>query len=484
MLKFFILKKNGLKTVLILTLIVMIFLNTGCSFIFGDTEREELPSLDESENISDDSSLNISEINNTYSSEKTPEVNNESNSNLTEFPEIVVCHSEQISLTLKDTESPSMSALKKLETNNWTYELLSFSSGRFSVDKYPKKSDTPVLRIVIPTGIYTPQNAVKIDDTYAIKIINKSFERIDGIYYNSSVLFELYYLNETCSPPQFEKEPLIVLDCIVSNYIGDCIFSRNEPVKFGISTHLTENFTFSTMSLSIDDSGALIPTINPEFYFKSFGVEYSLPEFAFYPGDHIIKLDFYDGSNLIYSKKYAFTVLQDNQIAIHLFSRAKFCNTNNTADFIRYYSDSSNGAIIRHDYYPANLTLTPGGCIESKGMFSACDTGKIFYGYNANKILSLNNINSFCEFKVDIPETCYNTFEIVEGQSFYANLNQQYVLLKIFSNPKIVALKNVDRNWIEYYPYDVPNSVTSRIKLTSYNSNTLSVKDQDVFCNN
>ena len=335
--------------------------------------------------------------------------------------------------------------------------------------------------LTLPTGIFAPQNAIKINELYAIKIINRTYERIDNSDAKEILNFEIYNLSDNCTAPEYETKPQVTLDCGLRGY-GDCIGSKYYDYSIQLSALNTKGYSKFDLSLSIDGGDALLPFSKDQHVDGNAYMRYEIPAGTFSPGTHIMTVELETDDGIIYKENYNLLILSDDKIAFRKYTRADLC-ANNDVDFISYFNDTPDGIVIRHNYYSNKLTLAPNGCVTSQTGFAICDNNEQFSGTYDYKILNLQNAKSWCVPEaLNLPDTCKTTEIVQLGDSFKNNYGEEYKLVKIYDEPKLVAFEDVKKNWITYYPYNPSFAFTQPIQIQSVTSNSATIIHTDVFC--
>lgn len=401
-----------------------------------------------------------------------------------EQPSVTECLSEEHTATSISSEGSGKSEGYAFNYDGIEYSFSNQGDGILYISLRNNKTKNSIDTISLPTGAYAPKNAVKINDLFAIKFSERTYERIDKIYAKDIIHFRLYNLSSECAYPIFETKPIVTLTCSGSwiGY-GDCIGPGYSDYMIQLSAWNEKNYSKFDLSLSIDGGDKLLPFSKDKKIEGNAYMRYDIPFGTFRQGTHILTVELDTDDGILLEENYKMLVLADNKIALKPYQRVSVCYPANTPDFIRYYDTTTDGILIKHNYYPDKLSLASNGCTTSQTGFTICDNGETFSGTFDYKILTLKNAESWCGPQIlDLPESCKRTETIEVGDSFEDRYGTAYELVEIYTAPKVVAFKQEKKDWIVYYPYDVGYDYTAPISIQSVNSDSVTILHTDVFC--
>ncbi len=466
----------------VLLMMFFLILVSGCVNIVNDAPQVVSTELNESSGqqdkvniITDDATdsnvsvLNLSTLNMSGIEESDNATDKEKDS----------CVPTRMTFSRKESEAPTGYHFEYINISGKVYGFAYSDTGNLEVERLKKIRGDIELRLSIPTEAYAPKEAVRIDDYSAVRIISKNKTRIDSLHHNTSFSIDIFELND-CAHISFEKEPIITLNCY--SQTGDCIGPASSMYYISVSVFDAESYPDINITLRIDDGPALMPTREPSNLFNTYSSQYDFPAYTFRPANHVLTVTAYTDYGLEYTRNYHLNILPDDQVGVELFSKSEICNSKGESESLRYYDSIDGKDILRHDYYPQNITLSSGECADSGHELTICETGLNYIGSgNVYKIFRLVNAKSYCYYDFNIPDSCYSEEIIEEGDSFTSRYTE-YDFIKAYKNPKVLFLYDNERKWYVYYPYDVSSGYYSSMRLNSNNDGSYTVMTQKPSC--
>lgn len=475
-----------MKEAFLFGVIVLCIVAAGCS---NDRNTNNILIEDNSTAAPENSSVNINNasLNGTVNLSSLPnvsiEITSPSDNITTVLGQETGCAVEKYTIINNLTESPTGYGAIKISKNNIIYIFSYSNTGVFNVDALIGRNDPPLARLYIPTGVYTPEKAVRIDQHYAIKILNRSYARIDKKNYNETIIFELYNISDGCIAPEFDTSPLVTVSCGGISSSADCIGSRHDEFWIYVGARNQDNHTRFVLSLSIDGGENLLPFSLIKPFFLNTQSHYRIPAYTLEPGTHILTVEIETEEGVLFKENYKMMVLSDDKIAVRKYMSANFCDSNKSDDFIRYYDDGKEGMFLKHNYYiDGNFTLAVGGCADIPTGLRICDEGEKYVGTYDYRILALKNAESACPLTKTAREECKTRKTIEIGDDYKTREGVEYELVKIYTLPKLVAFKNTDKKWIVYFPYDNNPPFLETVSVESVNGKSVTMVDLDTSC--
>lgn len=300
------------------------------------------------------------------------------------------------------------------------------------------------------SGIYIlsdTKNFHKLSEERGFRIINHTKKRLSKTHVLEEVFFEWRDLKrKECSLESTEQEPTIIVSCRNS----DCIVEPDEEIDITISVSQLKKLESSKIQVQIDEGEELINAntgSNAYRYFRA-----TLPPGSLDIGTHRITVNYLEGAKTYTHKQFMY-VLEEDELKLELFESADLINEEGDRHLIEYFDNDGKDILLKHNAYIDKVRLSPNTCADLPNKdgsvaFTICYPHKTISLFKDNFIFKITGrqdkeVDNACSFD--------NLIEVGDDMKLYGRY--YWELVKVYSNPKVVAYMDEDEEAVMYQSY-------------------------------